>query len=781
MKKTKKVVAFIMAGIMSMSVVGCGKAGKKKEEVDKYNAVQQQLIEHSIYEMTIIDDVLYGVFTDYSDDSELYDSGIVKYDFASKELNEQIIENDNFYIESIYANADGQLVLGGTKMIEDNYSEEMPDADTDSDANANAESDMDKTEESTYTYQYVDYVYDKDLNQVSVNESEPITESYDVEDSDKEIQLGEVNTSDGITVTLFGDMMGENYSVKIKDKEGNEKSSFKLENEAGELYCLDGKKVLCSIYEDEKRYLYEVDYEKGKLGKQIVDVSKYYINSMYPGKDNSMMFVTSNSLFECDCNTGKVKKILNFMDCDVNPDRIQYVFVLSDGTLGVAMSNNDYDKLEIDFLYKQDPNQKSKKEIKLGVFFLDYDLQEDVIQYNKTHDDVRIVVKEYYGEDEDDYDKALSKFNSDISSGNCPDIIDFGSSMSATEEYIEKGLLEDLTPYFDKDEEVNIEDFVQSVVNTYKVDGKIYVLPEYFMINGFFGATSVVGKETGWTLDEFISFAKSFPEGTEVIPYGTREDALNMLCSYNQSQFVDWSTGECSFDKGDFAKLLEFCNTLVSQEDLTEEYWDTGVSEATKIRNKQQILYFGTMYSMEEYMVAKEIFGEEITFKSFPTSNGTGVVISPSWSKSLAISSKSKYKDEAWDFIRKYYLPDEQLNSDDMYYNAMGFPVRQDDLDKMFEKAKTPITYIDENGNEQTDYNTWEFEDISLTVPYPTDEDIAVIKNIINSIDTVAESNDKIVDIIEEEAAAFYKGQKSAEEVAKVVQSRVSVYVKENR
>ncbi len=44
-----------------------------------------------------------------------------------------------------------------------------------------------------------------------------------------------------------------------------------------------------------------------------------------------------------------------------------------------------------------------------------------------------------------------------------------------------------------------------------------------------------------------------------------------------------------------------------------------------------------------------------------------------------------------------------------------------------------------------------------------------------------ATGNDEITNIITEEAEAFFKGQKSVADVAGVIQSRVQVYVNENR
>ena len=38
-----------------------------------------------------------------------------------------------------------------------------------------------------------------------------------------------------------------------------------------------------------------------------------------------------------------------------------------------------------------------------------------------------------------------------------------------------------------------------------------------------------------------------------------------------------------------------------------------------------------------------------------------------------------------------------------------------------------------------------------------------------------------IIDIVKEEAAAYFAGQKSAEDVAKLVQSKANIYINEQR
>ena len=54
-------------------------------------------------------------------------------------------------------------------------------------------------------------------------------------------------------------------------------------------------------------------------------------------------------------------------------------------------------------------------------------------------------------------------------------------------------------------------------------------------------------------------------------PSTTKETGMYTLVYSNLDQFVDWSTGECSFDSPDFIKMLEFVNTFPAEYDWESE------------------------------------------------------------------------------------------------------------------------------------------------------------------------------------------------------------------
>ena len=62
-----------------------------------------------------------------------------------------------------------------------------------------------------------------------------------------------------------------------------------------------------------------------------------------------------------------------------------------------------------------------------------------------------------------------------------------------------------------------------------------------------------------------------------------------------------------------------------------------------------------------------------------------------------------------------------------------------------------------------------------------TQEQVDQIRELMETTTKVADYDDAIIKIVTEQAAPFFEGQKSAEDVAKLVQSKVNIYVNEQR
>ena len=147
------------------------------------------------------------------------------------------------------------------------------------------------------------------------------------------------------------------------------------------------------------------------------------------------------------------------------------------------------------------------------------------------------------------------------------------------------------------------------------------------------------------------------------------------------------------------------------------------------------------------------------------------------------MSSKSKYKDGVWEFLRTL-IDQEYQDSLVNEYGNWGFPIRKASLDKQFELDMKPNYYEDEEGNQiEQPKTTWGWDDVSIEIMAATQEEIDTVKALITSAERIVSGNpdQQIINIITEEAESFFNGQKSAADVANIIQNRVQIYVNENR
>lgn len=833
MRKIKKAAAWILMGALCVVPTGCGdKKSAAQKALAYYQVTQEAVFDYSVQNVISRDNILYCQYENYTDNpdgSMEVTSGVIRFDMNTKESDSIEFENhtDTGYIENMRFDEEGNVEVvyneyllkdlktgkivdektGMQLMDADKYSVANVDESVNADGTENADTDTDEADKGSdesnisdeaevtsdspmalYTddfwenYEYLSkktiYLYSTDLELISTEEGELEADSDDEEA--EEYALSELGDGEGNVIQLLSSMDTDQCRIAVKDENDKEIKEIKLDNVwGGNLYKMDSGMLVLAAWGDSGEELYQVDLDNEKLGKRLADGNKFYnLSGIYSGRNNALLIESDGFLYKCDCESGKINKVLKYMDCDLDPDSICYVAEVTDDVYCMVVVDYDEEMTEIDWLIQQPEGESVKKEeIRLATIYLDDEIKQKILKFNKTNSTYKIVIDEYYdmtNESEDAYDTALTRFNADMATGSSADIICVDSSNWKT--LAAKGALEDWTPYLEKDDQIKKSDFVESVVKAYEVDGKLYALPKNFMIQAFSGATSKVGTETGWTIQEFSDYVQSLPDGVEIMDSVTSDGLLQMILSAGMDAYVDWTSGTCSFDSQEFITLLELCKQYQSSEELYENYeqedWADEPLTAVKIREGKVVLDTLWLSDIDEYLSEKQIFGEPMTVKGFPTANGNGISISGNGSL-LAISSKSKHKEVAWEFIKQFYTYDAQSK------DAWTFPVKKDALDKQFKEAQNRELYTADDGTKY--YTTYYLGDVELYIGRPTDEEIQELKAIIDSADMVQSYDNAIFSMVLEETESFFKGQKSAAEVAEVLQSRASIYVKENQ
>ncbi len=327
---------------------------------------------------------------------------------------------------------------------------------------------------------------------------------------------------------------------------------------------------------------------------------------------------------------------------------------------------------------------------------------------------------------------------------------------------------------------INKDDYLENILKAYEWDGKLCGLIPRFYISTSMAKVSQVGDVTGWTLEEMLDFAET--KEPEQLFQGSTRDGIFYYCIYNNiDEFINWETGECMFTGEGFIRTLEFAAKFPEEYNYNEEEEREGI--ASQIRNDKILLMQNSISSVQEYQMMNGMFGEKIAFLGYPNSERKGNLIQPTGG-CMGLSSKSDKKDGAWEFMKTMISKEYQDSFSDERGGGWGFPVRKDALEKQFEKDMAPEYYEDENGEKvEQPKTTWGWDDFEMEIMAATQEEVDGVKALIVSAEKLpGNSNDEqLTNIITEESAPFFKGQKTAKDTAAVIQNRIQIYVNENR
>lgn len=534
--------------------------------------------------------------------------------------------------------------------------------------------------------------------------------------------------------------------------------------------------VYVSLYGEKGMELRKVELSAKKLGEPVQGLSGGYGNLEFiTGSTRSFLVDSGSQVSVVDLSTGEEEELFKWIDADINSDSVFQRGELSDGRVWAMTRDYNEDgpaSFELILLTRKKASEVSQKEkILYGAMWIDSNVKRAIIDFNKTNEKYRITVKAY-AEDVEDYQTALTQLNADLTTSNCPDII----SLSNVDfhMYVSKGILEDLYPYMQKSG-IQKEDYLENIMKAYEVDGKLYGIFPNFYVSSTMAKAALVGEKTGWTLKEMLEFAED-KEPQNILSYGSRSSIFNYCIYNNIDEFIDWENGKCFFDGEDFVKTLEFAAKFPEEYDYQKE--EEGIS--SRIRSDKILLMDASIGSVQEYQMMVGMFGEEVAFLGYPNSERKGNLIQ-SATGSMGLASKSKNKEGAWEFMQILLSQDYQ-DSFISSHGGYGFPIRKDSLEKQFEQDMTPEYFEDENGNKvENPKTTWGWDDFQMEIMAATQEEVDAVKRLIESAEKISGSVDEqLMNIITEESEPFFKGQKTAKDVAGIIQNRIQIYVNEN-
>lgn len=515
---------------------------------------------------------------------------------------------------------------------------------------------------------------------------------------------------------------------------------------------------------------------------------------VYPGGGKYLFYYDNgDSLYGYDAEAQEGHKILTWSSADINRSDLSFFTILDDGRVA-AMTQRWGDmgmEAELVLLTEHDASVlEDRTVLTYATMYLSYDMRERIIEFNKSQTACRIEIQDYSEfNTNDDYNAGLTKLNTEIIAGKVPDILD--TNGLPIHQYGGKGLLEDLWPYIEADEELGgREGVMQEVLRAAEQEGALYRLFNSFTIRTAVGAADIVGDKMSWSLADMNEALQKMPEGCSLFSEGdTKESMLYSVMAMQLGNFVDFTTGECSFDSEEFIALLEFCNTFPLKYDWNSVDWDEYEDDMTRISNGRQLLSMETLYDFQYIQIQQFIFGGDVTYVGYPREDG-GIGSSFVVEEGLAMSTTCKDKEAAWSFLREMIMPQSDPDREYFYFNGWGFPVNKQDFDRLAQQYMTPQYMLDENGEPMLDENGEPIEmsqggigwgdGMMMELYATTEEQYEQIMELYRSIDSVYTYDEQVYAIVSNVALRYFNDDLTVEEAADQIQSRVKIYVNEN-
>ena len=630
--------------------------------------------------------------------------------------------------------------------------------------------------------------------------------------------------------SFFVDNSGNVYlsdwqSVYIYDQDGNKKTTVDLGENGGDLCELKAGVVGVSYYKNDEakpeesgRVFQEIDPATGKLTGDTVKLPDVAY-SFFPGDDVYDIYYDYNgNIYGYKFDTDTKDKVIDWIECDINSNNINSYSILPDGRVIAFESSYDdqaqKNNMQLIVMTRVDAaSVVNKTVLTFACMYLDWNMRDAIVKFNRASNTHRIVVRDYseYNTD-DDYNAGIQKLNTEMLSGKLPDMIDINTYNMPVEQYAAKGFLTDLYELIDADPELSRESFVQPVLKALEsADGKLYQLPNTFAVSTAIALDKVAGDYDTWNLAAVKDAMTKLQDGASVFDvYRTKSDILQTCISRNIDAFVDWENGSAHFDSDEFKALLEFANQFPETYDWENATDEENDSAQNLMNSGKQLMTDMYVSSFEDMLYQLTGYNGGVKFVGYPSEDGTSNHAFQI-DGAIAISSTCADKTAAWNFMKQFLTEDYQSG-----YNVWNFPINQKAFDQKMKDAMTEEYQTDENGNVVKDENgnpiripkmtyyttdagggvafaaTTETaastvviggsgvnEDGSISIYAMSQEQADQILDLINATTAVYGYDESILNIISDEAAAYFAGEKSLDDTANMIQSRVNLYVAE--
>ena len=362
-------------------------------------------------------------------------------------------------------------------------------------------------------------------------------------------------------------------------------------------------------------------------------------------------------------------------------------------------------------------------------------LKQMVDRFNQKNADYYVVTELFDHNEEGSGDRLRAR----IASGTGPDIFALYND-SELESLNPEVVYEDIYPYLDADKDYGREDIFTSLLKAMEHRGRLYSMPYDFMIYTFY-TTADLSLSSQTTLEDFAEAAESTGQTLFSTWFG-RDGIWKWLSTCSLGNFINENDYTCNFVDSGFISILEVCKGIPAS--------------AAAPNDDSSLLRLDQVSSLIHVATLGEMFGDNYAFCGCPDGTGGGHCFEVGVRYSMAAGSENK--DGSWQFIREVMSPENDMYSFDC------LPASVDMFDTMVNLAVT----------EGLNYPNYLKNPVTIS-----EHDAHRLRNLIEETHFLPEKYPEITQILNEEVQNFFAGDRSAEDTASIIQSRVSIFLSE--
>ena len=512
-------------------------------------------------------------------------------------------------------------------------------------------------------------------------------------------------------------------------------------------------------------YILDFDNKELKLFRSGCDIN-IGANQSY-----GQLVIKQSGMYRFDINNCELSQVFNWSDIDVKPgskmmkNDIKY-YVFDEDNLAAVYDYSD-NSAEVMFLSYDEAYRDERERIVIGGFRTSDDtaLKWAVYNYNMSQNKYRAVIEDYseqFGSmDGYDAEKQNLKLTKYFDEGHAPDM--FCGMDFDYQSWGRSGVVKDLIPLINKYDPDLLDGITPNIRTAMSAGDKCYSILTSYDLEGCFGRTSDLNGNNV-TIDDLAK--ANTGNGKHIYDsmyhYDVADSVMERVINNRRCGIDDGNV----FDKQTMESIVKFS---VDNGQRLSDPWE-GYSAGDymlKSRSLGSIVWFAAMCQDDFEGARVTFYGDPSVYGSVHMAQPTGII---------AVSSSTDKDEECIRIIS--YMLDYDVQKKAAVINGK-IPVDQKVLDEICEYAEYPDRVPAGDLYEcYFQMDRMMIEELGgNSIPKTIVEDF---RNAVEQVDSIRTFDWGVFNILYEEIASHEYQDKSVEEVAQAINSRLKVYLDEN-